>query len=52
MAIDAGTSVQKVDYPKLRQRLIRDAQILDWTEPPPKTTGKEPLTNTRDNINP
>lgn len=29
-AIDAGTSVQKVDYAKLRERLIADKQILEW----------------------
>lgn len=28
-AIDAGTSVQKVDYPKLRERLLADEQLLD-----------------------
>jgi hypothetical protein len=33
LAIDDGVSVQKVDYAKLRQRLLRDKQVLDWTGP-------------------
>jgi len=33
LAIDGGTSVQKVDYAKLRERLIADKQILEWNEP-------------------
>ncbi|MEX2174115.1 MAG: FAD-dependent oxidoreductase, partial [Pirellulaceae bacterium] len=33
MAIDAGTSVQKVDYAKLRERLLADKQVLAWTGP-------------------
>jgi hypothetical protein len=33
-AIDAGIPVQKVDYPKLRERLLKDGQILDWTAQP------------------
>jgi hypothetical protein len=37
MAIDAGTSVQKVEYPKLRERLLADKQVLVWTGP--KRTG-------------
>ncbi|MCS6850311.1 MAG: FAD-dependent oxidoreductase [Gemmataceae bacterium] len=36
LAIDGGTSVQQVDYRALRQRLVQDKQVLDWTEPPPK----------------
>ena len=28
MAIDAGIAVQDVPYPKLRERLIRDGQVL------------------------
>ena len=35
LAIDAGTSVQKVDYAKLRERLLADKQVLDWTGPKP-----------------
>jgi hypothetical protein len=30
-AIESGTSVQRVDYAKLRERLLADNQILDWT---------------------
>lgn len=33
MAIDGNTSVQKVDYPKLRERLLADRQVLTWTGP-------------------
>jgi hypothetical protein len=32
-AIDDGVPVQKVSYPKLRERLLRDRQVLDWTGP-------------------
>jgi hypothetical protein len=37
LAIDAKTDVQKVEYPKLRARLIADKQVLDWTGPKPPT---------------
>lgn len=30
LAIDAGVTVQKVDYAKLRERLLKDAQIIEW----------------------
>jgi hypothetical protein len=30
-AIDAGTSVQRIDYARLRERLLRDKQKLVWT---------------------
>ena len=30
LAIDGNTSVQKVDYAKLRERLLADKQILKW----------------------
>src|SRR6478735_7155808 len=33
MAIDAGTSIQKVDYSRLRERLLADKQVLAWTAP-------------------
>ena len=33
VAIDAGVPVQKIDYAKLRQRLLADGQLLEWTEP-------------------
>jgi len=29
-AIDEGSAVQKVDYSKLRERLLEDKQILEW----------------------
>jgi hypothetical protein len=32
-ALDANVPVQKVDYAKLKQRLIADGQILEWTGP-------------------
>lgn len=34
LAIDAGTPVQKVDYAKLKERLLADKQILTWDAPP------------------
>jgi hypothetical protein len=33
LAIDDGVPVQRVDYPKLRDRLVRDKQVLAWTGP-------------------
>jgi hypothetical protein len=33
LAIEDGVAVQKVDYKKLRQRLIKDKQVFDWTGP-------------------
>jgi hypothetical protein len=30
MAIDAGTTVQDVPYPALRERLLKDGQVLDY----------------------
>jgi hypothetical protein len=33
LAIDAGVPVQQVDYAKLRERLLGDKQVLDWTGP-------------------
>ena len=30
LAIDEKTSVQKVDYAKLRKRLLADKQLLKW----------------------
>jgi hypothetical protein len=35
LAIDANASLQKVDYPKLRERLLADGQILEYTRPAP-----------------
>jgi len=31
LAIDADVPVQKVDYPKLKERLLKDGQVLEWT---------------------
>jgi hypothetical protein len=42
MAIDAGTSVQKIDYPKLRERLLADQQVLIWTGPKRTSAGIDP----------
>jgi hypothetical protein len=33
MAVDAGDSVQRVDYAKLRERLAADKQVLEWKGP-------------------
>ena len=33
LAIDDGVPVQQVDYAKLRDRLVRDKQVLAWTGP-------------------
>jgi hypothetical protein len=33
LAIDAGVPVQQVNYSTLRERLLRDKQVLDWTGP-------------------
>jgi hypothetical protein len=32
-ALEAGTTVQKLDYPALRKRLLADGQILEWKRP-------------------
>jgi FAD dependent oxidoreductase len=37
-SIDGGVSVQRVDYAKLRERLLADGQVLEWKGPIPKTT--------------
>ena len=34
MAIDAGSAVQDVPYARLRERLLRDGQILEYKAPP------------------
>jgi len=34
LAIDHQTPVQKVNYPELRDRLLKDKQMLDWQEKP------------------
>jgi hypothetical protein len=33
LALDGGQGVQAVDYPQLRQKLLADGQVLDWTGP-------------------
>jgi len=38
MAIDGNTSVQRVDYPRLKERLLADKQVLAWTGPQRTTT--------------
>jgi hypothetical protein len=42
LAIDAGTSVQRVDYQKLRDRLLADKQVLAWTGPQRSGVGLDP----------
>jgi hypothetical protein len=44
-AIDRGTELQKLDYPRLRQRLLADRQVLDWPRPP-KDQGARPKVKT------
>ena len=47
LAIDGKTSVQKVDYAKLRERLLADKQMLKWEGPP-----KEKAARCRDSRRP
>ena len=35
LAIEADTSVQRIVYPALRARLVKDGQLLDWPPLPP-----------------
>jgi len=35
LALEAGCAVQDVPYPKLRERLLADGQVLEW-QPPQK----------------
>ncbi|MEQ1862550.1 MAG: FAD-dependent oxidoreductase [Chthoniobacteraceae bacterium] len=37
-AIDAKTTVQKLDYAALKTRLLADGQVLDWTGPARKSS--------------
>src|SRR5262249_51285312 len=39
LAIDDRVPVQQVAYAKLRERLLRDKQVLDWTGPRPAGGG-------------
>ena len=41
LAIDDNVAVQQVDYPKLRERLLEDKQVLEWTGPR-RATGLDP----------
>ena len=36
LAIEADVAVQDVPYEQLRERLVADGQVLDWTKPPRK----------------
>lgn len=40
MAIDQGVSVQKVPYARLKERLLADKQLLEWTGPAAAPRGK------------
>ena len=41
LAIDAGLAVQDVPYPQLRERLLKDGQVLEYTaKPAPAKGGK------------
>ncbi len=35
LALDAKVPVQKIDQAKLRERLLADKQVLEWTQPKP-----------------
>lgn len=37
LALDQDLPIQKVSYTELRQRLLQDKQVLDWTGPRPPT---------------
>jgi hypothetical protein len=41
LAIDGKTSVQRVPYARLRERLLRDKQILAWVPPPAAAPAKK-----------
>ena len=41
-ALDESVAVQKVNYPRLRARLLADGQRLDWTPAAPKTKKAAP----------
>jgi len=43
LAIDAQTTVQKVEYSKLRERLIADGQVIEWTGPGRAIIAPKPL---------
>ena len=41
-AIEAQVPVQRVDYSKLRERLLADQQVLEWTGPVRAASGLDP----------
>lgn len=40
LAIDAGVAIQDVPYDRLRERLLADGQILEWTQPAAEAAAK------------
>jgi hypothetical protein len=42
MSIDAGVPVQQLPYPKLREQLLKEGQLLEWTPPTVKPESKRP----------
>ncbi|MCX6898740.1 MAG: FAD-dependent oxidoreductase [Verrucomicrobia bacterium] len=40
MALDARAPVQQMDYAKLRERLLKDGQVLEWKQPETKAKKK------------
>jgi len=46
LAINANVPVQKVDYAKLRERLLADKQVLDTFTPPPSAPRSPPTLRT------
>jgi hypothetical protein len=42
LALDAGTTVQKLDYATLKERLLKDGQILEWTGPARRAAAPAP----------
>ena len=42
LAIGDGVTVQALDYPKLRRRLLADGQILEWPAPPTGPSQSQP----------
>jgi hypothetical protein len=45
LAIDGGIDVQKVNYTTLRERLLKDGQILDWNAAPAAAPAASPKGN-------
>lgn len=42
MALDGQCSVQEIDYPELKQKLLDKGQVLEWTGPRPKAKAVAP----------